>query len=113
MTGWDAETVEFGKDTFGAFSSHPISSYRKGRNDQASGESKVSNYRIVSHQTLGSPTVAGQFYVSGLGNVTLTERDIEEWKADGYQMRMKLIETSGIAEKTYSWQFIGWDAARP
>jgi hypothetical protein len=51
--------------------------------------------------------------VPGLGNVTLTEKDIEEWRANNFQMRMKLIESSGITEKNYHWQFIGWDAERP
>ncbi len=69
----------------------------------------MSNYRVVSHETLGSPTIAGEFYVSGLGSVTLTQQDIDEWKATDYQTRMKLIETSGIAERTYQWQFSGWD----
>ena len=72
----------------------------------------MSNHRIVSHQMLGSPTAAGEFYVSGLGHVTLTERDIEEWKARGYRMRMKLIKTSGIAENTYHWTFTRWDTKR-
>jgi hypothetical protein len=73
----------------------------------------MSNYRIVSYETLNKPTISGEFYVPGLGNVTLTEKDIEEWRANNFQMRMKLIESSGITEKNYHWQFIGWDAERP